>query len=433
MNNSPFEKIDSAVLASENIAQDLFEDLRENTWIDTGIVRDSYGEGENYAHKLVATVAQDLDLIVEHDAAANTYMTLPGDDRGAPSIIIGSHLDSVQNGGNYDGAAGVAAGLTALAALRSSGFTPKCDITVMGIRAEESVWFSTSYFGSRAALGRLENGILDRLTRHDTGRSLADHIKQSGGDPEVLRAGRPHLNIQNIRAFLEVHIEQGPVLESENLPIGVVTGIRGNFRFPQIEIHGEYQHCGGVPRAYRRDAMVAAAKFISALDEMWDTCDERGLDMAFTVGKLSTDLSQHAMTKVPGYVEFSLDVRSLDPELLKTLEADTRLAVAEIACAKRVRFDLEPMTRASVGIVDPSILQGLSKGADELGIPYRLIGSGAAHDAAAFAVAGVPMGMIFIRNANGSHNPQESMDMSDFLEATRLLTWWLFNSKERYE
>ena len=425
MNSTSFDKVDASVLDTEKFAHGIFADLRENTWKETGICRDSYGEGEDYAHTLVAAAARDLDLIVDHDAAANTYMTLPGRDRGAAAVIIGSHLDSVQNGGNYDGAAGVIAGLAALAALKSSGVTPTCDITVMAIRAEESAWFATSYFGSRAALGNLESGILDALTRPDTGRTLADHIAQSGGDPDLLRAGVPYLDRKKIRAFLEVHIEQGPVLESENLPIGIVTGVRGNFRFPRIQVHGEYQHCGGVPRDYRRDAIVAAAKFISALDEMWGDYEERGLDMAFTVGKLSTDLRQHALTKVPGYVEFSLDVRSLDPELLKTLERETRRQISEIARDKRVSFDLEPMTRASVGSVDPSILASLTAGANDLAIPYRLIGSGAAHDAAAFAIAGVPMGMIFIRNAHGSHNPRESMAMSDFVEATRLLAWWL--------
>jgi N-carbamoyl-L-amino-acid hydrolase len=180
-------------------------------------------------------------------------MTMPGRDRRAPRVIIGSHLDSVPEGGNFDGAAGVVAGMIAIAALKSAEFRPVRDITVMAIRAEESVWFSTTYLGSRAALGRFPVESLDTMRRFDTGDTLSEHLKQAGGDPDALRTGQPYLSASEILAYLEVHIEQGPVLETENLPVGIVTGIRGNYRLPAIKIYGEYNHCGGVPRAYRRD------------------------------------------------------------------------------------------------------------------------------------------------------------------------------------
>jgi N-carbamoyl-L-amino-acid hydrolase len=312
-----------------------------------------------------------------------------------------------------------------VAALKAAGHTPACNIAVMAVRAEESPWFSTSYFGSRAALGALPDGILDTLRRSDTGRTLADHVAACGGDPDALRHGPARLTRDNVRAFLEVHIEQGPVLETEDCPIGIVTGVRGNFRFPRGRIHGAYQHCGGTPRTHRQDAVVAAAEFVAALQALWDAWEAGGRDMAFTVGRLFTDPDHHAMTKVPGLVEFSLDVRSIDPDLLEDLERRVHALMEEVAERRGVRFDVGPTTHAAVGKVDPGIREGLARGADALGIRAHHMPSGAAHDAAAFAEAGIPSGMIFIRNTNGSHNPQESMEIDDFREATRLLAWWL--------
>src|SRR6266566_5334209 len=173
-----------AVLGQERLARSLFDELREKTSRGKGIFRDAYGDGENAAHRLVAATAQELALEVEHDAAANTYMTMRGEDRNAPRVVIGSHLDSVADGGNFDGAAGVVAGLVALAALETAGFRPACDITVMAIRAEESVWFTTTYFGSRAALGKLPPEALGNLRRVDSARTLAEHLASSGGRSE---------------------------------------------------------------------------------------------------------------------------------------------------------------------------------------------------------------------------------------------------------
>lgn len=134
--------LSALVHESEPLARRLFDAMRQHTHDGIGITRASYGPGEQYAHDLMAETAAELGLEIERDAALNTYMTLPGRDRSAPRVLIGSHLDSVAQGGNFDGAAGVVAGLTALAALRAAGHAPAADVTVMGIRAEESAWFA---------------------------------------------------------------------------------------------------------------------------------------------------------------------------------------------------------------------------------------------------------------------------------------------------
>ena len=186
-------EIDRAVKARESQAADLFEKLHVATHDGVGITRPSYGEGEQFAHTLVGEYASSIDLEVDCDAAGNTFMVLPGADRKVPPVIVGSHLDSVAQGGNFDGAAGVISGLVAVSAFQDAGVVPARDIRVMAIRAEEGEWFGVSYIGSRSALGTLPQDALDRASRVDTGLTLAEHMVQAGCDPDAIRAGRASL------------------------------------------------------------------------------------------------------------------------------------------------------------------------------------------------------------------------------------------------
>ncbi len=414
-----------AVAGQEKMVRSLFDELRENTTNGRGIRRDAYGKGENFAHHLLAATARSLGLDVAYDGALNMYMTLKGRDRSAQRIIVGSHLDSVEDGGNFDGAAGVISGLAALAALKSIGVQPQSDITAAAFRAEESIWFATSLFGSRAALGDVPAGILDNLKRVDTGRTLGDHITECVGNLDALRAGNAFLQPKAIKAYLEIHIEQGPVLEAEGIPVGIVTGVRGNSRRTAAKVLGEYNHCGGVPQEYRHDAVVAASELVHRLDETWREWTKKQKDMAFTVGRMFTNPEKHALVNISGEVTFSLDIRSVDQNLLTELENHVESLCDQIAKEKGVKFDLGPPIRSPVGVVEPSIVKRLVEGAEKLKIHHRLMPSGASHDAAAFARAGVPMGMIFVRNKNGSHNPDEAMEIADLMEAVKLMTWWL--------
>ena len=165
------QTIKAAVQVQRESMQALFDQLRQDGLDEPGVSRDPYGPGEQRAHATVTKVAHALGLEISHDDAANLYMTLPGRNRSAPVLVFGSHLDSVPHGGNFDGAAGVLAGLATATALRKMGVTPDCDLVVMGIRAEESVWFQVSYIGSRGSLGTLPDGALD-VRRVDTGRTL---------------------------------------------------------------------------------------------------------------------------------------------------------------------------------------------------------------------------------------------------------------------
>lgn len=358
-------KITASDLVRKNIysqkedIKSIFDRLKECSTAEIGITRDTYGEGESRAHGLLGEMARSFGLEVSTDAAANTYMTLPGVDRGAPRVIIGSHLDSVPNGGNFDGAAGVVAGLVCLKALSDAGFRPECDISVMGIRAEESVWFQISYIGSRAALGNLPPNAL-AAPRIDTGEPLAAHIAASGGDPDALERGVAALKPQEVRAFLELHIEQAPSLVELGKSIGIGIAIPGNFRFPDVRITGVYGHVG-TPRRFRRDAVLAATEFAHRLDAIWKRLEEEGTPMAMTLGRFHTNIEAHGLTTVTilraGQVAANLETSETDKHELARIMigrdfADPREATSAPGATRLVVRGLCATDRRGLPVLD---------------------------------------------------------------------------------
>lgn len=411
-------------------AQALFDALRMGSLDHArgGVTRDTYGVGEDYAHTLLATHAAQLGLEVKHDHMRNTYMVLPGLDRHLPAIVIGSHLDSVAGGGNFDGAAGVVSGLIAVQALQQAGIQLPCDVVVMGVRAEESIWFQVSYIGSRGALGRLQPEALD-ARRIDTQRSLADHLTEAGGDPEAVKRGDAFLSPKNVRAFMEVHIEQAPSLALTGFPIAIGTGVPGNFRYPKIRIKGEYGHVG-LGRRFRHDASLAGADLTLGLDTIWAEWERQGRLMACTVGEFHTNAERHGLTVVPGDFSMSLDVRAYAQLDLVELESAFLALVKEVEIKRGVTIDLGPRASAEVAQADPVLTQQLRDCAQALSIACCDLPSPASHDSAAFCAAGIPFGFVFIRNPNGSHHPEEAMSTEDFMLATDVLTQWLVRQQD---
>jgi N-carbamoyl-L-amino-acid hydrolase len=399
------------------LADRLFEELAHRTRDGEGITRPSYSREENVAHDIVRGAGEQLGLRTHADNAGNLYMELPGGDRGAPAYVIGSHLDSVKCGGNFDGAAGVLAGLAIASAYQRTGRKPPRPLVVLATRAEESTWFACSYIGARAALGTLDPSLPDQVRRVDTGRTLRDHAAECGFSLH----GPAPLAAKSAAAFFEVHIEQGPQLDQRRIPVGIVTGIRGNFRYRLARCTGEYGHCGTVPRSLRRDAVVAVADLIHGLDAVWEALEGEGKDLAITCGVVQTDGQQHGVSKIAGDVRFALDVRSLSSEVLSDMRTRLADAIDDVAKRRRVAFDLGASSEAPPAIMDGKLRDALALAASRQRIPYLEMPSGAGHDAAMFSQAGVPTAMVFIRNANGSHNPRESMDLDDFRSAASVL------------
>lgn len=404
----------STGLEDRALAEELFSALQAATSDGVGITRESYGRGESLAISIVEAKAKTLGLKTERDAGANLVVTLEGNEPDLPFLACGSHLDSVPQGGNFDGAAGVIAGLAVLAGFKRAGFKPRRTVKLFGLRGEESARFGRAYMGSKALFGGLTQADL-AVEEAGGGRSLLQCMSDVGVDVDRVARAEPLANPREIFAWIELHIEQGPVLVARKLPIGIVTGIRGNIRHREVECVGEAGHSGAVPRWLRRDAVFATAELITHLDRHWRTLLERGRDLVVTSGVLGTDPREHAIARIPGTVRFSFEVRSQSKE---TLEAFYDLFLSEcsiISEERGVRFDLDRRLAAEPADMDAEWIARLKAGAQRLGLPAEEIPSGAGHDAAVFANAGIPSAMIFVRNEHGSHNPHEAMEVDDLL------------------
>lgn len=408
-----------------SLAEMLFEQLREMSFDGKGITRDAYGPGEQQAHSLVRQLAEELGLQVTTDAGMNLYITLPGHDPNAKILAIGSHLDSVPAGGNYDGAAGVLAGLAILAGWKAAGYVPPSSLMLIAIRAEESAWFPISYLGSKVVTGKLTQADL-AIPRKDNGISVAQHMINCGGNPQQVIDNPPLFSPSRLRAFLEVHIEQGPLLENEAIPVGIVSAICGSLRYRFARIYGQYAHSGACPSGSRHDAVIAAAELVTEMQRQWQQMEREGHELTVTFGRFFTDAVDADMSKVSGLVDLSIDFRSRSPATLEAINLHLQQTAAAIAQRQGVRFDFGEQSRSTPALMDPQLVAVLEQAAQTQGIATRVMPSGAGHDCAQFVNSGVPGAMLFVRNQNGSHNPDEAMEFADFACAVNVLNTAVF-------
>ncbi|MGI4941938.1 MAG: M20/M25/M40 family metallo-hydrolase, partial [Janthinobacterium lividum] len=314
-----------------------------------------------------------------------------------------------------------------LSGLRGAGHEPACDVVVMAIPAEEAgAWFPFGCPGSRAALGTLPAHALD-VARLDTKRSLAAHMREQGFDPDAIRAGACPLQPHTVAAFVELHIEQGPVLEATGVSVGIVTGIPGSRRHRSGRVLGRWDHSGAAPRRFRSDAALAAAELTVRLDDAWAALEHQGHELVCTMCVLATP-AQAGFGKVAGEAAFRLDARSLSQDALDALFATLHALVPDIEARRRVRIELGPESAGAPTPLHPGVIDALTRAAVEAGVAHRVMPSGGGHDASAFAQAGIPAGMLFVRNQNGSHSPDEAMRMDDFAVACRVLMHWVLDA-----
>lgn len=411
---------DTALTAGGRLAGRLLETLAQATTDAPGITRVAYGPGERFAHDLMRDEAEELGTVARVDAAGNLYLTLGGRDPALPAIVIGSHLDSVPHGGNFDGAAGVVAGLAVMAELVGQSIPLSRDLIVLATRAEEAVWFPLSYPGSQAALGLLDPAALE-AKRSDSGGTLADHMREEGFDPDDVRRGVPGIDASRIAAFVEVHIEQGPRLIAAGVPVGIVTGIAGGFRYVDAKCFGAYAHSGAEPRFARHDSVLGFADLVVGLEVEWDALERDGHEATITFGRVQSDPTQHGGSRVLGQVGFTLDVRSAEAVVLERIEARLHALFAEVGTKRGVTFEAGPRFTWDPATMSPTLITRLDRAAADLQMQAPHVPSGAGHDAATFAGADIPTAMLFVRNENGSHNPHEAMEIADLDQAIRLL------------
>ncbi|MEW6344122.1 MAG: allantoate amidohydrolase [Pseudomonadota bacterium] len=402
------------------LAQKLFDDIREISSDGVGVTRDSYGDGETSTANYLRQFAESEGLHVETDRAANLIFSLPDTREQDASIWVGSHMDSVPQGGNFDGLAGIIAGLLCLIVQKQRGRSSVTPLRVIAFRGEESAWFGKAYMGSGSIFGKLSADDL-KLKHRSTGKPLSSYMEQVGVDTAAIAAQELLFDKKKATAYLELHIEQGPIMVARKIPLGVVPGIRGNVRHNRVTCIGEAGHSGAVPRWLRHDAMFAVAELITRLDEHWRALLERGIDLVVTVGIVGTDPAEHSISRIPGSVNFSFEARSKSHETLEGFYQLMRSECASIARERGVKFEFDRRLESAPAVMDEKICAALAEACERNGTTYENVPSGAGHDASLFANAGIPSGMLFIRNENGSHNPLEAMDIDDFMLGVRAL------------
>ena len=403
----------------ERLAITIFDDIAVLTKDRHGVSRETYGKGETDAINYLSKLAVELGLYVEVDDAANVFFSSKP-IVNSRYMLIGSHMDSVPLGGNFDGLAGVLAGFLILSYLSKNKINLSLPLKVIALRGEESAWYGRNYIGSKSIFGLLTKEDL-KSTHRKTGEKLSKAMQSCGVDINKIQSSISLIDKKNIELFIELHIEQGPILVDRNWPAAIVTGIRGNNRHHNIICKGSAGHSGTIPRYLRKDAVFAGADLITRMDDHWNTIQQHGGDLVLTSGIFHTDSDHHAMSRIPGEIFFSFESRSQDVATLDALEALLKSECKTIERERGVKFEFDDLIKSSPAELDEVIIKNLLDAGESLGFERASLPSGAGHDAAVFANVGIKTGMIFVRNDKGSHNPYEAMDIKDFMAGLSIL------------
>lgn len=361
---------------------------------------------ERRAHELVASWLERRGARVRHDEAGNVFGRFGG--RG-PAVLVGSHLDSVPEGGRYDGALGVVVAVEAMEVLHGADITLRRPVEVVGWCDEEGARFGVGLFGSLAAFGRLPPRAAERADRE--GVTIRQALRQLGlrGDPARARIARGA-----VTAYIEPHIEQGPRLADRGIALAVVSSIVGILH-ARVTVRGRQDHAGTTPMGRRSDTLAGAAEMIAALEEA-----ASGRPGAVgTVGEIAA--RPGAKNVIPGECTFSLDVRAPRDGDVAAVVRDLRRAMHRAERKRHLASRIDVLNRVPVARMDRRLRGVLRRACAAVGVDAPELVSGAGHDAESPAHSGVPTGMLFIRSHGGSHSPRESADPGDAaLAATAL-------------
>ena len=394
-------KNEAGVIIEEMLCQ-----LADTTRINGEIWRAAYTPEDKIAKNILREWIENLGLEYREDAIGNVYGRLPGTEPG--TVLTGSHLDTVKNGGKYDGALGVVTGVAALGYLKRSGFVPKHSLEVVGLMEEEGSRFSTGCQGSRAICGTLKEEDLEEVGCD--GVTLREALLSAGYQPEALKS----VKRDDIRAIVELHIEQGPVLESEQKQIGIVDSIVGIVNY-ELTIHGSQNHAGTTSMPLRHDPVVAAAEFITESTRQ------------MMAEAPSATLTYGAIQVFPGMqnviadrVNLRIDMRDGSEEELLHDEAILKHALESIE-SKGFKLRLGQNHWLKSAKMDPNVIQVIEQHCEEKHLAYKHMNSGAGHDSMVFGKH-FPTAMIFVPSIAGiSHNPAEATAVSDIQAGFELL------------
>jgi len=370
----------------------------------TAVSRLGLSADEQRARDLVGAWLSAKGAQIRRDAAANLFARFAGDGE---AVLVGSHLDSVPEGGRFDGALGVLCAVEALESLVDAKVKLRRPVEVVAWADEEGARFGVGLFGSASAFGRLSPGVANRRDRD--GVSIAEALRALGerGDPAMARR-----DPTEFAAYLELHIEQGPRLEKAGQPLGVVSDIVGIYH-ARVTVRGRADHAGATAMTARTDALAAASEVVLAVERI-----ARGRpDAVGTVGEIA--VRPGAKNVVPGDCVFSLDLRAARDH--DGLVREVLAFLTSIASSRGVEVSVDELARVPVTSLDPRIRDVLGRATKSLGVDAPEMVSGAGHDAQNPALSGVPTGMIFVRSTGGSHTSREFASVDDAARGAQAL------------
>ena len=375
-----------------------------------GVSRVAYSDADAAGRSYVMRLMEAAALKPRIDAAGNIIARRAGTDDSLAPVLFGSHIDSVPNGGNFDGDLGSLAAIEVVQTLEEAGVRTRRPLEVVVWSNEEGVAFNNGLAGSRAAADEWEPGEIDTVWN---GVKKSDAIRKIGGAPEKIASAR--LVMGAFESYIELHIEQGGTLEAEGIPVGVVDGIVAIHRY-DVAVRGFANHAGTTPMPDRRDALVAASHLVIAVNAI--VRREPGRQVG-TVGQLN--LTPNAPNVVPGMVQLTVELRDLSAEKILRLAEEIRGRARQIAEQTRTEIDMKPVALHDASLATSEVQKSIETACGKLGLEFRHLPSGAGHDAQPMSTLG-PMGMIFVPSVAGiSHSPKELTHWEDCANGANVL------------
>ena len=379
-----------------------------------GLTRLAFSKEDLEAREFLINLIEKNGFKLKIDNVGNIYAIYDeGCELGAKPICVGSHIDSVPNGGFYDGTLGVMAGLEALTAIKEAGIKLKRPLWLINFSCEESSRFKTATIGSKIISGKLSQQRLHELKDED-GISLFEAMSAAGFKPQNL--DEAILKENSLHAYLELHIEQGPVLERSAISVGVVSGIAAPIRF-EITIQGKADHSGATPMNMRSDALLAASHIIIAANKF----AKNKKTAVATVGYVHA--KPGVLNVVPGEARLGVDLRDIDKASLDELNLELRNFIKELSCELKFSYEIRELSSDEPVKLSEHAINLLEDEAKKLGVKTLTLPSGAGHDAMNLTKLASSVGMLFIPCVDGiSHNTKEAINFKDAVTATKILT-----------
>ncbi|WP_339226767.1 M20 family metallo-hydrolase [Oceanobacillus sp. FSL K6-2867] len=394
--------------------------LTDRMDVPEGFSRLSFSQEEKRAHQQFINIAQELGLETHQDEAGNQWAIwkAAGDDQ--PNIAVGSHLDTVYSGGGYDGVAGVLTGLAAIKQLKDLKFKPEKNIAIICFVSEESARFGVSTVGSKAIAGMLDKEEIASLEDKD-GVTFKQAIDSFGVDWESIE--KAEVPTDKIESFLELHIEQGSILEEAGVSIGIVNGIACPVRL-KVNVKGMANHTGTTPMDRRKDALVICAPLFNFVhDKALEVNKQAEVPLVATVSTVK--LKPNAMNVIPGEVELGIDIRSVDDTRKRNFADDIRAYCRDLAEKHGVTVEVATLVDNDSVLLDGQIHEKIEAACQSAGLTYISMNSGAGHDVMNMA-AKWPSGLLFIPCRDGlSHHPKEHTEVDDLAKGTAIIVNYL--------